>query len=141
MWSRLVRSVASERRTWERSRVACREGDDGQWWHPCLPRGIKCAGACATCGLARWLEESVAVPDVGPGLLHWVHLQGRWQLGYLGGGMSWFLFVSGRAELDAGIKSMAADCVVTSGFSAARDFKSLLSLRMVPLSPLSITDT
>lgn len=42
----------------------------------------------------RWLEGSVA-----PVLLHWVHLQGRWQLGYLVGGMSWFLFLSGRAEL------------------------------------------
>lgn len=55
--------------------------------------------------------------------------------------MSWFLFLSGRAELEVGIKSMAADHVVTSSFSAAKDFQSLLSLRMVPLSPLAITDT
>lgn len=44
--------------------------------------------------------------------------------------MSWFLLVSGRAELEVGIKSTAADHVVTSGF---------LQPRMVLLSPRSIT--
>lgn len=59
-----------------------------------------------------------------------------WEVAHLG-------FCSSQEEQSWRLVSspMAADHVVTSGFSAAKDFKSLLALRMVPLSPLAIIDT